>query len=60
MWSVKKKNFNVLVVMVVVVVVVVVYCVRYIILLCCLYYFNVLNVKIKILIFGVLLSGVLK
>ena len=37
-----------------VMVVVVVYCVRYIILFCCLYYFNVLNVKIKLLILSVL------
>ena len=32
---------------------VVVYCVRYIILLYCLYYFNVLYVKIKLLMLGV-------
>ena len=44
----KKEYFNVLMV------VVVAYCVRYIILLYCLYYFNVLNVKIKPLIFGAL------
>ena len=36
------------------VVVAIVYCVRYIILLCCLYYFNILNVKIKLLMLGVL------
>ena len=36
------------------VVVLVVSCVGYIILLYCLYYFNVLNVKIKLLILGVL------
>ena len=35
-------------------VVIVVYCVRYIIILYCLYYFNVLNVRIKSLMFGVL------
>ena len=50
MWSVKKKYFNVLVV----VIVVIVYCVRYTILLCYLYYFNVLNVKIKHLMFDIL------
>ena len=40
--------------MAMVVVVVIVYCSGYIILLCCLYYFNVFNVKIKLLILGVL------
>ena len=35
-------------------VVIVVNCVRYIIILYCLYYFNVLNVRIKSLMFGVL------
>ena len=40
--------------MALVVVVVVVYYSGYIILLCCLYYFNVLNVKIKFLMFGTL------
>ena len=35
-------------------VVVVIYCVGYIILLACLYYFNVSNVKIKLLMLGVL------
>ena len=40
----KKKKINVLIV---------VYCVRYIILLCCLYYFNVLNINIKPLLYGV-------
>ena len=48
MWGVKKIVFNVLMV------IVIVYCVEYIILLCYLYYFNMLNVKIKLLIFGVL------
>ena len=45
MWAVKKTYFNVPIA------VVVVYYVEYIILL---YYFNVLNVKIKYLMFGVL------
>ena len=44
----KKKYFNELMV------VIVIYCVGYIILLCYLYYFNVLNIKIKSLMLGVL------
>ena len=47
MWGVKKIVFNVLMV-------VIVYWVGYIILLCYLYYINMLNVKIKLLIFCVL------
>ena len=47
MLSAIKKYFNILMV------VVVGYCVRYIILLYCLYYFNVLNVNIKSLLFVV-------
>ena len=48
MWGVKKIVFNVLMV------IVIAYCVGYIILLCYLYYFNMLNVKIKLLMLGVL------
>ena len=47
MLSAIKKYFNILMI------VVVGYCVRYIILLYCLYYFNVLNVNIKYLLFVV-------